>query len=111
MRERDQVGKNVSSRCLRKEKGPRVEADPKAGGSGAGLGRDGPRERIRQNWSAEMTSPLVRVTRARRVTRLMLSLRNRTLPSPIRTLTPPEWYENSSSLAPALLPAVRPMAP
>src|SRR5512135_981719 len=57
--------------------------------------------------SDETTSPPAAVTILRRVTTLMLSLMNRTLPSPKRQLTPPLWYENSSSLAPALLPAVR----
>ena len=36
----------------------------------------------------------------------MLSLMKRTEPSPKRALTPPEWNENGSSLAPAWLPAV-----
>ena len=44
------------------------------------------------------------MTKARNVTTLIVSLRKRTLPSPIRTLTPPGWNENSSSLLPALLP-------
>ena len=34
----------------------------------------------------------------------MVSLTNRTLPSPKRQLMPPGWNEKSSSLAPALLP-------
>ena len=57
---------------------------------------------------ASMTSPPLRVTRPRRVTMFTVSLMKRTLPSPKRQLMPPEWNENSSSLAPALLPAVTP---
>src|SRR5271157_1639972 len=63
-----------------------------------------------QYWSEESTSPPLRVTRPRNVTTLIESLMNRTLPSPNRALMPPGWWENNSSLAPALLPWV-PKAP
>src|SRR5262249_8635911 len=41
--------------------------------------------------SAEITSPPAIEPRARQVAPLMLSLMNRTEPSPIRALTPPGW--------------------
>src|SRR5262245_13560279 len=44
-----------------------------------------------QKLSALMTSPHALVPRDHQVTRLMLSLMNRELPSDISTLTPPGW--------------------
>ena len=54
-----------------------------------------------------MTSPPFRVTRLRRITTLVVSLRNLTLPSPKRQFAPPGWKQKISSLLPALLPAAR----
>src|SRR5262245_58405709 len=50
-----------------------------------------PRRSARQKLSALMTSPHALVPRAHQVTRLMLSLMNRELPSDSSTLTPPGW--------------------
>src|SRR5262249_18918863 len=57
-----------------------------------------------QYWSAPTTSPPLSETSPRNVTTLTVSFKKRTLPSPINTLTPPGWNENSSSFAPALFP-------
>src|SRR5260370_2599570 len=62
------------------------------------------RRRDDQYWSAESTSPPASETRPRKVTMLTESFRKRTLPSPIRMLTPPGWKDASSSFLPALLP-------
>ena len=59
-----------------------------------------------QYWSDETVSPPARVRIERKATRLMLSLMNRTEPSPKRALMPPGWNEYGSSFGPAWLPAV-----
>ncbi len=53
-----------------------------------------------QRLSALTISPPALVAIALQVARLTLSLTNRTEPSSIPTLTPPEWYE----LAPTIVP-------
>ncbi len=54
--------------------------------------------------SDETTSPPLSVISDRWMTMFRLSLRNRTEPSPKRTLTPPGWNPQISSSAPALMP-------
>jgi competence protein ComEC len=72
----------VSSQSTKKAGGRRW---PPASGSSSKRGR------LDQYWSAETISPVLSVTRARRMATFVDSLRNRTLPSPKRQLAPPGW--------------------
>jgi hypothetical protein len=71
------------------------EGEGKGGPIPVAKGDPAPRRRadpIRdQSELASTTSPLARVPMAQYVWRLIVDLMNRTLPSPIRKLAPPEW--------------------